>query len=165
MITKKNKYLAEFSSCEKYRYAWVDAWSKGKPLMVIGLNPSTADENKTDPTIAKCVRLAKGWGYPGLIMCNLFAYRATDPEEMKKQKEPVGEKNDFYIRNCSLIADKVVAAWGNHGKHLNRSETVREMFDHLFCLKENKNGEPAHPLYLPEDLYLKLLGKNIDMIV
>jgi hypothetical protein len=82
MKTKQSKYLCEFSDCEKYRYVWADGWGKGNPLMFIGLNPSTADENQTDPTVKKCRDWAKEWGYSGIIMCNAFALRSTDPRAL-----------------------------------------------------------------------------------
>ena len=71
------KSHATFSSCKKYRYSLFRIWDEDKPLVLfIGLNPSTADEKEDDPTIRRCINFAKQWGYGGLIMGNLFAFRA-----------------------------------------------------------------------------------------
>lgn len=154
MKTKEGEYLCQFSDDELYRYAWVASWGKGKPLMVVGLNPSTADENQTDPTVAKCVQYAKDWKFPGLIMANAFAYRSTDPKKLYELEDPVGERNDFYLKELSTFAGCVLLAWGNHATYRNRSENILKLFNglELFCLKTNKNGEPAHPLYLKKSI-------------
>nr|CAA6816665.1 MAG: Unknown protein [uncultured Thiotrichaceae bacterium] len=120
--------------------------------MVIGLNPSTADEVADDPTLIRCMNFAKSWGYGGVCMSNLFAYRATAPGDMKAQTDPVGADNDAWLIKLAEEAGIVVAAWGNDGNFLNRSSEVREMIPNLHCLKMNKSGEPAHPLYLKADL-------------
>ena len=96
---------AEFSKDRIHRYALYRVWDESKPLiMLIGLNPSTADENKDDPTIKRCVSFAKHWGYGGLIMVNIFAYRATDPRKMKKATDPVGPDNDKWIRKLARLS-------------------------------------------------------------
>jgi hypothetical protein len=70
---------AIFSDCRKYRFALRRNWDESKPyVMFIGLNPSTADEIENDPTINRCISYARSWGYGGLFMANLFAFRATD---------------------------------------------------------------------------------------
>ena len=71
--------------------------------MVIGLNPSTADEVTDDPTVRRCINYAKAWGYAGLCMTNLFAYRATDPVVMKAVAEPIGPDNDRYLAECANV--------------------------------------------------------------
>jgi len=50
--------------------------------MFIGLNPSTADETSDDPTLTRCINYAKYWGFGGVCMANLFAFRATKPSAM-----------------------------------------------------------------------------------
>ncbi len=80
-------------------------------------------------------------------MANLFAYRATDPAHMKAAKDPIGPENNKWLKKLAHDADLVVAAWGNDGAYLGRSTEVREMLPQLSCLRLNKSGEPAHPLY------------------
>lgn len=74
---------AKFSDCRKYRYTLWRIWNESEPcVMFIGHNPSTADEKEDDPTIRRCINYSRDWGYGGLYMVNLFAYRATDPKDL-----------------------------------------------------------------------------------
>ena len=146
---------ANFSSCRKYRYSLSRIWDKQKKFaLFIGLNPSTADEEVDDPTIRRCSGYAQKWGYGGFIMVNLFAYRTTLPSNLKKVKYPVGRDNDKYIVKLSKKADITVAAWGNNGNLYRRDKQVLSLVPKLMCLKINKSGQPAHPLYLNKDLKL-----------
>lgn len=148
---------AVFSEPDRlYRYVLWREWDLGLPYMaVIGLNPSTADEVKNDPTVAKCVRLAKRWNLGALCMLNLFAWRDTDPDKMKAQDQPIGQDNDRWLIECCRGAGLILAAWGNHGQHRGRSGAVRSMLQGqgltLHALKLNSTMEPQHPLYVRED--------------
>jgi len=115
--------------------------------MFVGLNPSTADETSDDPTLNRCINYAKSWDYGGVCMANLFAFRATEPSDMKATNDPVGKENDEWLMKLAEEAGLVVAAWGNDGSYLGRSEQVKALITNLHCLKINKSGEPAHPLY------------------
>ncbi len=67
---------AVLSDCGTYRYALGRIWNPTTPpALFIGLNPSTADARQDDPTIRRCIRFARDWGYGGLLMGNLYAYR------------------------------------------------------------------------------------------
>ena len=141
---------ATFSECRKYRYALWRIWDESKPyVMFIGLNPSTADETENDNTTNRCINYAKDWGYGRLCMANLFAFCTKDPDEMKAAKNPIDKDNDVWLKKLSNNAGVVIAAWGDDGSHLGRSKKVINMFPNLKCLKVNKSGEPAHPLYQP----------------
>ena len=141
---------ANLSKCRKYRYALWRTWDDSKPFaMFIGLNPSTADETEDDPTINRCINFSKDWGYGGLCMVNLFAFRATVPSDMMASKDPIGSENDNWIKKLSKDAGVIVAAWGNNGSYMGRSKNIMDMVPNLKCLKINKTGEPAHPLYQP----------------
>ena len=118
----------------------------------MGLNPSTADETQDDPTIRRCQGFARDWGYGGLVMANLFAFRATDPAVMKQAADPVGPDNDEHLLQLASTCPLVVAAWGTHGQHLGRDHQVRELTPNLHCLRLTKEGYPGHPLYLPKSL-------------
>ncbi|MCA9485619.1 MAG: DUF1643 domain-containing protein [Nanoarchaeota archaeon] len=144
---------AVISKCGKYRYLLTRAWDSSKPgMLYIGLNPSTADDKKDDPTIRRAIQYAKDWGFGSLSVCNLFAFRATLPSDLKKAKDPVGKENDLWLMRESLRAEKIVAGWGNHGSFLNRSFEVRNLLGRLNHLGLTKTGEPKHPLYLRKDL-------------
>ena len=131
-----------------YRYSLSRIWNDSKPYaLFIGLNPSTADEKEDDPTIRKCITYAQSWGYGGLMMVNLFAYRATLPSDLKKAEEPIGVNNDANIKNLSDNAGIIVVAWGNNGHYLDRDKDVLNIIKKPMCLKINKSGQPGHPLY------------------
>ena len=144
---------ATFSNCRKYRYALSRSWDdKKKIVLFIGLNPSTADEKKDDPTIRRCINYAQSWGFGGLQVANLFAYRATKPTKLRYVENPVGDDNDQQLIKLSRMADLTVAAWGNEGALINRDKQVIKLIPNLMCLKINKSGQPAHPLYQKKDI-------------
>ena len=143
------KKSAVFSPCRKYRYSLTRVWNLSqKPALFIGLNPSTADEENDDPTIRRCIHYSNEWGFGGLIMVNLFAYRTTLPSDLKKSKYPVGKKNDRFIIDSQFEAGIVITAWGNDGNLFNRDQEVLQLISNPMCLKINKSGLPGHPLYL-----------------
>lgn len=128
-------------------------------VQFIGLNPSTADETADDPTIRRCIGFAKDWGFGALCMTNLFAFRATDPEEMMSAEHPISHPpslcNDGWLKAIADGAGMIVAAWGTHGRFMERSAEVKAMFRSqnkvLHCLGLNNDGTPRHPLYLPRE--------------
>ena len=149
---KKLRNTAHLSRCRRYRYALWRTWDAQLPtVLFIGLNPSTADEKADDPTLIRCMRFARDWGYGGVCMANLFAYRATDPAAMKRAANPVGLANNRWLQRLAGEAGLVVAAWGNDGDYLNRAARVRALLGPLHCLARNRSGQPAHPLYQRAD--------------
>jgi hypothetical protein len=148
---------ARFSDCRRWRYLLWRRWDASRPVAnFLMLNPSTADEFQLDPSCTRARLYAERWGYGALIVTNLFAWRATDPRDMKAAKEPVGRANDRAILRAAREAAIVVCAWGNHGAHLSRSASVKHLLREagiaLHALRVNGVGEPAHPLYLPGTL-------------
>lgn len=148
---------AVLSDCGQYRYMLARVWDKSLPMCCfVMLNGSTADAEQDDPTVRRGVGFAKNWGYGGYIAANLFGFRATQPEDMRKAADPIGPENDCYILACAQISGLVVCAWGNHGKYMNRSATVLKLLRANgiapFALRIGKTGEPAHPLYLKANL-------------
>ena len=141
---------ASISECGRYRYLLWRIWDREKPFIsFIGLNPSTANAKKDDPTIRRCIGFAERWGYGGLYMVNLFAWRATNPKHMMSVEKPIGPLSDEYIKVAIENSELMIAAWGVNGQHRNRAEAVKKMIPNLKALKINKRGEPAHPLYIP----------------
>lgn len=144
---------AEFSPDRIHRYALWRTWDKTLGVaMFLCLNPSTADEIQNDPTVTRCINYAKRWGYGGMIMSNIFAFRATDPADMKAAKDPIGPENDKWLIKLSKEADIIIAAWGNHGKFMNRGPAVLKLLNNLHYLEMNNTGNPKHPLYCKGDL-------------
>lgn len=160
MIGRGAERSAVLSPCRTYRYALWRRWGPGNYAMFIGLNPSTADETRDDPTIRRCVSFARSWGFDALCMTNLFAYRATKPRDMLEAADPVGPENDFALAAMSITAGVVVAAWGAHGVFAGRAAVVRRQVANLHYLRLTKDGHPGHPLYLPANL--KPQAWNLD---
>ena len=150
--------ITQFSPCRDYRYTLWREWDAANTTycQFIGLNPSTADETKDDPTIRRCIAFAKALGYGALCMTNLFAWRDTLPAKMKKAKEPIGPENDRYLIEVGKSAGVIVAAWGLDGRHFYRGMKVQQMFRGegltIYCLRLTKVGYPEHPFYLPKSL-------------
>jgi hypothetical protein len=121
-------------------------------VVFIALNPSTANHQQDDPTIRRCVGFAKNWGFQSMAIVNLFAYRATLPKDLKSAVNPIGPRNNYWLRKMIEPADLAIACWGNHGSFLARDETVLKLFSGLHCIVQNKSLHPAHPLYLKAGL-------------
>lgn len=150
---------AEFSPCRTWRYALWRLWDwqgHANCVAFIGLNPSTADEIKDDPTIRRCIGFCKRWGYGGYYMLNAYAYRATDPKVMQAAVDPVGPGNDeaisYYLNRVGLV----VAAWGVHCSLEREQQVCRLPYRVIHCLGQTKAGRPRHPLYLRADSKLEV---------
>ncbi|MCP5087871.1 MAG: DUF1643 domain-containing protein [Rhodobacteraceae bacterium] len=144
---------AVYSDCEHYRYSLTRIWdSSGRKALFVMLNPSTATEVQNDPTVERCERRARTLGFGAFRVCNIFAYRATDPRNMRAQPDPVGPANDTAITRSSGWADQIICAWGTHGEHLNRGPEVADLLraqpKPLYHLGLSKAGHPKHPLYI-----------------
>ncbi len=148
---------AVISPCEKYRYRLSRHWDpKLKSVGWIMLNPSTADALKDDNTIRRCIGFAKSWGYGSIVVTNLFAYRATNPKDMRNAKDPIGSRNDQVIIDMLRECPVVIAAWGTNGSYLKRDRAVHRLVQNagkqLKCLATTKNNDPVHPLRQPKHL-------------
>lgn len=150
--------FAALSEDRRYRYSLIRQWDSALPNLVwVGLNPSTADETLNDPTVRRVVGFSRAWGYGGVILLNLFAFRATNPKELRAVDDPVGPGNDAALINLCR-GSEVVLAWGSHGGLLGRGEAVKSLLRpvarQLYCLGYTKEGQPKHPLYLPKTVAL-----------
>ena len=143
---------ATISDCGRYRYTLERHWDGDKPaVLFVMLNPSTADAERDDPTIRRCISFAKDWGYGSLLVGNLFAWRATDPKELFGVEDPVGPENDVALAGMRDRARLVVCAWGaNRVAHgTTRADSVRGMLGQSRALGLTRAGAPRHPLYVP----------------
>jgi hypothetical protein len=151
-----SKAGAQFSRCRKWRYLLWRRWTEGPVAIFLMLNPSTADEVKLDPSCTRARNYAEQWKFGALVVTNLFGWRATDPDDMKAARDPVGRGNDAAILAAARSAGLVVCAWGNHGLHQDRAQRVlahlKKAGVNLHILRLNGCGQPAHPLYLPGTL-------------
>ena len=153
---------ADFSPCMRYRYSLTRSWDATRSeLLVVMLNPSTADAMQDDPTIRRVRGFAERWHNGGVRIMNLFALRATDPRALLTHEEPVGPENDERLRAAleEVAAPGrtdesskriVLAAWGVHGKLRGRAFRVLHMVAdvHWFSLGKTQCGSPRHPLYV-----------------
>jgi hypothetical protein len=145
-----------FSEDRVYRYQlWRQQFHALHYVLFIGLNPSTADETKDDPTIRRCVGFTNSWGYGALCMANLFAFRATNPKVMMASKDPIGVDNDEFIKQLAEEAALIICAWGNGGNYKGRAREVigllNPVLPKVMVLGVNADGSPKHPLYLKSD--------------
>lgn len=155
---EKMKKDASISEDLKYRYMLSRIWNKDKKIiMFVWLNPSIADDKINDPTITRCINFTKDWWYWGFYMTNLFAYRATEPKNMKNSESPIWIENDFYIEKYYNKVDLVVCMWWNNWNFKNRSKEFTNKFKwKLHYLELNKSWEPKHLLYSKSELRPKL---------
>lgn len=141
---------AVISADGAYRYQLRRRWQSGASVVAfVMLNPSTADARLDDPTIRRCTGFASAWGHDALVVVNLFAYRATQPELLAETVDPIGPENDYHLEKVCLAADRVVCAWGAHPMAMERQEVVRKLLpNQVECLGTTLAGFPRHPLYL-----------------
>ncbi len=148
------KKSAVISECGKFRYALGRTWDSHKPALgFIMLNPSTADADQDDPTIRKCIGFAERLGYGAIVVTNLYAYRATDPVELKRAGYLRGPENDAWITKALREVEFTICAWGANARGMSRPVEVMEMVEerHGVCtaLALTDDGIPRHPLMLP----------------
>ena len=140
---------ADFSHCKKYRYRLWRIWDDTLPLiMVIGLNPSTADEINDDNTVRNVGKMVKHNGYGGFYMMNSFPFISTDPKQLTDLSN--NDANDIFLLSTSTICKDVLFAWGSFKvmKETGRDKELMEMFSSALVINKNKDGSPKHPLYL-----------------
>ena len=144
---------AIISRCEKYRYKLTRTWDekKGKVLFIM-LNPSTANHIENDLTTIRCINFAEKWGYGGIMIGNIYPFRAKRPKDLKKWLNEghdydfwkSGYDNEKYVKDMAQQADLIVCAWGCN--HPGVPKWVEELGD-LFYLELCKdNITPKHPL-------------------
>lgn len=154
---------AVFDMMGQYRYALWRVWSGDSPrIAFIMLNPNTADAQRDDPTIRRCIGFARAWGFGSLEVVNLFAYRAPDPLVLSRIADPIGTDNNHFLEQAATRAHCIVVAWGTKSALLNRDQAVLRLLtgqDRLYCLGRTRDGYPRHPLYVRGDAPLLVFGK------
>jgi hypothetical protein len=157
-----------------FRYWLLRDWS-GRPLQVgygplkfgvlwVMLNPSVADERRDDPTIRKCVGFTKRMGLDSFVVVNLYAFRATDPGELRtasaRGQDIVGPRNDEMIKALADQASVIICAWGAYDgidlapRVAHVTASIKSAQDGRFAsslkaLGLTKAGAPRHPLMMP----------------
>lgn len=154
-----------FSQDRVYRYALEHRFSDAPGVVnFVMLNPSTADEQQLDPTLRRCKGFAQAWGYGAFVVTNLFAFRATEPTDMKRAADPVGPDNNKIIVQQAQQATEIILGWGAHGSYKHRDKYVLDLLaDTVWWKKQGRinylsktlAGQPKHPLYLAANLERK----------
>lgn len=140
---------AVFTECRRYRYALWRTWrnlDNPRRVAFIGVNPSVANEERNDRTVARCIQFAKDWGYDGMIMLNAFAWVQTTLD-MELTVEHIGVENNATIVEREKQGDLIIAAWGVLCPLWREREIADLLGKSLFCLGTSKYGRPRHPLY------------------
>lgn len=155
------KWLYAPNFYSEYRYI---LGTRGeKPLICIGINPSTAEPDHLDNTLKSVDRIAHYNGYDSFLMFNVYAQRATAPDTMERQLNPRlhAENLEAFRYLLSLSPEPAIwAAWGNiieKRKYLPQClrdflEAGKERGARWYCAGAiSKRGHPHHPLYLRKD--------------
>ena len=153
-------YVPDFYTDYRYILGTVG----NNPLITIGINPSTAEPEKMDNTMKSVEKIAMGNGFDSFIMFNVYAQRATDPNQMNKEINPMLHKENMqafqWILENSGKKPIIWAAWGtNIERRKYLKEGLREMinisnrYNAVWCKvgKCSVKGHPHHPLYLKKD--------------
>ncbi|MEU4234350.1 DUF1643 domain-containing protein [Nonomuraea sp. NPDC026600] len=142
-----------------YRYNLTRIWANPDRPRLCGwamLNPSVADAQRDDQTVRRCRAYSTAWGFDGLIIRNLFAWRATDPAELARVDDPVGPDNDTWLSSRWDGVERLIVAWGG-GRYPEIGQRWRHVADLLaplrpLCLRTTAAGQPVHPLRQRADL-------------
>lgn len=148
---------AKLSADGKYRYSLVRDWGPEPRMAWCMLNPSTADAERDDSTIRRCIGFAKRERFGGIYVVNLMAFRARNPTDAMVVPDPCGPYNNDYLEGVARRYDTIVCAWGsgvprwlvqNAFWYFMRGNGYKS--PQLLCLGKNKDGSPRHPLFVPK---------------
>lgn len=147
-----------------FRYQLARKWDLARPLLgFVMLNPSTADAERDDPTVRKCMGFAERLGFGGILITNLFAWRATDPADLRKNNYPIGPENNWHIATAARECGALVCAWGANARGLTRVDDVLGIIEVMgvvpMVLRTLPGNVPAHPLMLPYSCSLTVHGR------
>lgn len=149
-----------FSDDERHRLDVVWTWDEGPILCFCLLNPSTLDHRQNDPTGRGVVARARKWGFGGARIVNEFTLRTPTPSVMLKEGMPNVPGADEYLRGAMIGQMQTGAPFimgaGRHGSHRGRDREIHAMAEFLgcplWCLVQNDDGTPKHPLYIAHEI-------------
>ena len=155
------KWLYAPNFYSEYRYI---LGTRGKnPLICIGINPSTAKPDALDNTLKSVERIALGNGFDSFIMFNVYAQRATSPDDMEKEYNPLLHKQNMEAFRYVLSISEKPAVWAAWGAIIEKRTYLPDCVRDMLLLGEEygaswycagaitKKGHPHHPLYLRKD--------------
>lgn len=156
-------YAPNFYS--EYRYI---LGTRGKrPLICIGINPSTARPDGLDNTLKSVERIALGNGFDSFIMFNVYAQRATDPDAMEKECNLALHRENLEAFRYILSISDAPAVWAAWGTIIEKRSYLPKCLQDMLAVGQeygacwycagavSRKGHPHHPLYLRKDEKLK----------
>ena len=160
-----NKWIYAPNFYCEYRYI---LGTRGKnPLICIGINPSTAEPGDLDNTLKSVERIALGNGFDSFIMFNVYAQRATSPDDMEKTYNPLLHKENLEAFRYVLSISERPAIWAAWGAIIEKRKYLPECVRDMVAAGQEygatwhcagaitKKGHPHHPLYLRKDEKIK----------
>ena len=160
-----SKWLYAPNFYSEYRYI---LGTRGQnPLICIGVNPSTARPDALDNTLKSVERIALGNGYDSFLMFNVYAQRATSPDDMEKVCNPILHAENLAAFRYILSISQKPAVWAAWGAVIEKRKYLPDCVRDLVALGEEfgaqwycagaitKKGHPHHPLYLRKEEKLK----------
>lgn len=157
LLGAQRKARAIYSPCKRYRYflAWPTSADNDRAALGVFANPSTATALKPDPTVTRWIDYCGRWGFGWAFVCNVRAWRETDPKKVPADPLAIGPDNDYQIAHWAGQAEIVVCGWGKLGG--DRASDVLALIQCAggkapHALRRNQDGSPTHPLYLPASL-------------
>ena len=159
------KWLYAPNFYSEYRYI---LGTRGKnPLICIGINPSTAKPDALDNTLKSVERIALGNGFDSFLMFNVYAQRATSPDDMEKTCNLTLHKENLKAFEYVLSISQKPSIWAAWGAIIEKRKYLPDCVRDMVALGRQygaswycagaitKKGHPHHPLYLRKDEKLK----------
>ena len=158
-------YVPNFYS--EYRYI---LGTRGeKPLICVGINPSTAAPDDLDNTLKSVERVAHHNGFDSFIMFNVYAQRATNPDDMEPTCNQTLHEENMRAFDYALSLDRegAPAVWAAWGTIIEKRDYLPDCVRDMIAVgnargarwysagKKSKKGHPHHPLYLRKDSLLE----------
>ncbi len=148
MMEYKVIKTAEFSPCGQYRYLLTREWDSTKPFACcVGLNPSTANSEKNDPTIRVLMGTLEKLGYGGLKMVNLYSCVTSKPNKIFDFMNPE-VPHWSWIKTTAATCQVIIFCWGAFPHAVVRAKKMKDIFPDAKCFGKNKDGSPIHPMFL-----------------
>jgi len=140
------KRTAEFSKCGQYRYLLCREWNETlHHVLIIMLNPSTANGTTDDPTIQRLIKEIQWQGYGGFCVVNLYALISSKPDKLFEIADPIGD-NDFWVTIGAMSTHVQIFAWGDFKGIDYRARKMISLFPDALCFGKSKSGSPWHPM-------------------
>lgn len=165
-----NKWLYVPNFYSEYRYL---LGTKGeRPLVCVGINPSTAEPENLDNTLKSVERIAKGNGFDSFLMFNVYAQRATNPDDMEKTCNLTLHKENLQAFEYLMTLSDAPAVWAAWGTVIEKRGYLPDCLRDMIAIGQrygakwycagacSKKGHPHHPLYLRKDEKLKEFDVN-----